>query len=157
MKTGFAVVLLFICLIGPATSAVDPYPFADPAQHARFRVLLEELRCLVCQNQTLSDSDADLAQDLRGQVYEMVSQGRSDTEIIDYMVARYGDFVLYRPPVKGTTYLLWVGPFLMLATGVWVLVRVVRRRTGGASSKAAMESQSATHVEGDVTESTTSK
>lgn len=157
MRTGFAVLLLYTCMLGPAASAVDPYPFSDPAHQARFRALLLELRCLVCQNQTLSDSDADLAQDLRGQVYEMVSQGRSDTEIVDYMVARYGDFVLYRPPVKGTTYLLWAGPFLLLATGMFVLVRVVRGRAGGVASRAAKETTSATHVEDDVTERTSPK
>jgi cytochrome c-type biogenesis protein CcmH len=149
MRTALATVLLFACLGGSATATVDPYPFADPTHQTRFKALLLELRCLVCQNQTLSDSDADLAQDLRQQVYEMVSQGRSDTEIIDYMVARYGDFVLYRPPVKGTTYLLWAGPFLLLATGLFVLVRVVGRRAAGASSSTLKETTSATHVEID--------
>jgi len=88
-----------------------------------------ELRCLVCQNQTIADSNAPLALDLRGQVREMVKRGDSQQQIIDYMTARYGDFVLYRPPVKSTTALLWFGPFVLLVVGVVVFVLVLRRRT----------------------------
>ena len=101
---------------------------ADPALEQRVMTLASELRCLVCQNQTLADSNAPLAEDLRNQVREKMRQGASDSEIVDYMVARYGDFVLYRPPLKLTTLLLWFGPLLLLAGGFAVLVRRVLRR-----------------------------
>jgi cytochrome c-type biogenesis protein CcmH len=94
----------------------------------RIRQLEEKLRCLVCQNQTLADSNAELAGDLRKQVRDQVAAGRSDEEIIAYLVQRYGDFVLYEPPFKATTALLWVGPFLLLAAGAGFLIVAVRRR-----------------------------
>ena len=90
--------------------------------------LAAELRCLVCQNQTIADSNAPLAEDLRNQVREKMRAGASDSEIVDYMVARYGDFVRYRPPFKTTTLLLWIGPLLLLAAGFLVLLRRVLRR-----------------------------
>jgi cytochrome c-type biogenesis protein CcmH len=95
---------------------------------ARIRQLEEKLRCLVCQNQSLADSGAELAGDLRRQVREQVAAGKTDEQVIDYLVQRYGDFVRYDPPFKATTALLWVGPFLLLAAGAGVLVVVVRRR-----------------------------
>jgi len=101
---------------------------ADPALEHRVMTLASELRCLVCQNQTIADSSAPLAEDLRNQVREKMRQGSSDSEILAYMVARYGDFVLYRPPLKLTTVLLWFGPLLLLAGGFFVLVRRVLRR-----------------------------
>src|SRR5207245_7816342 len=101
---------------------------ADPALEQRVMTLAAELRCLVCQNQTIADSNAPLAEDLRNQVREKMRQGSSDSQIIDFMVERYGDFVLYRPPVKATTLLLWFGPLLLLAAGFVVLVRRVLRR-----------------------------
>ena len=93
-----------------------------------YKKLIEELRCLVCQNQNLAGSDAGLAQDLRKQVYKMINAGNSDEEILDFMVTRYGDFVLYRPPFKATTFLLWIGPFIILAIGMLVLIRFIRQR-----------------------------
>src|SRR5215467_13838206 len=90
--------------------------------------LAEELRCLVCQNQTLAESNAPLAEDLRNQLREQMRAGKSDKQVVDFLVDRYGDFVLYRPPLKATTFLLWFGPFLLLATGFAVLLRRVRRR-----------------------------
>src|SRR5262245_12342387 len=90
--------------------------------------LSEDLRCLVCQNQTLADSNAPLAEDLRNQVRERMREGKSDREVVDFLVERYGDFVLYRPPLKATTVLLWFGPFLLLVGGFFVLLRRVRRR-----------------------------
>ena len=90
--------------------------------------LASELRCLVCQNQTIADSNAPLAEDLRNQVREKMRGGASDSEIVDYMVARYGDFVLYRPPLKLTTALLWFGPLLLVVAGLLVLLRRLRRR-----------------------------
>ena len=100
----------------------------DPALERRVTALAHELRCLVCQNQTIADSNAPLAEDLRNQVREKMRQGSSDSEILAYMVARYGDFVLYRPPLKLTTVLLWFGPLLLLAGGFAVLLRRVLRR-----------------------------
>jgi cytochrome c-type biogenesis protein CcmH len=100
----------------------------DPALDQRVMALSNELRCLVCQNQTIADSNAPLAEDLRNQVREKMQQGASDSEIIDFMVARYGDFVLYRPPFKATTFLLWFGPLLLLAAGSIVLLRRLLRR-----------------------------
>ena len=121
--------LALLLAVGPSAQAtIETYTFETPAQEQRYKDLIDELRCLVCQNQNLADSDAELAQDLRRKTYEMIKAGKSDGEILDYMVQRYGDFVLYRPPLKGTTLALWVGPFLILAIGVGVLIRVITRR-----------------------------
>ncbi len=111
-----------------AHAVIETRTFADPAQEDRYKALINELRCLVCQNQNLADSNAELAKDLREQTYKMLTNGASDTEIVDYMVARYGDFVLYRPPFKSTTLALWIGPFILLALGILGLVIVIRRR-----------------------------
>jgi cytochrome c-type biogenesis protein CcmH len=109
--------------------------FETKAQEARYYELLGQLRCLVCQNQSLASSDADLAKDLRDEVYnQLVDKGKSNEAIIDYLVARYGDFVLYRPPFQPSTYLLWVGPFLLLVIGFAVLATVVRRRNRAAET-----------------------
>ena len=94
----------------------------------RVNALAAELRCLVCQNQTLADSNAPLAVDLRNQVREQLKAGKSEQDVIDFMVARYGDFVLYRPPLKASTLALWAGPFLILLGGVWLLARRIRGR-----------------------------
>ncbi len=109
--------------------AIDtPVEFENQADELRYNDLIEELRCLVCQNQSLADSHAGLAQDLRNEVFRMVVAGDSNKEIIEYLITRYGDFVLYRPPVKNTTYLLWFGPFLMLIVALFIIVRVIRVR-----------------------------
>ena len=109
-------------------SATEAAMAADPVAEKRLQALSEELRCLVCQNQTIADSNAELAQDLRREIRGMIKAGKSDHEIIDFMVARYGDFVLYRPPVKSATAFLWFGPGLILALGLYALVRYLRRR-----------------------------
>ena len=113
MRKLFASLLLSLAAAGAAAS--------DAALEKRAKALSEELRCLVCQNQTIADSNAELAVDLRKQVREQLAQGKSDEQVIDYMVGRYGDFVLYRPPVKETTWLLWFGPLLLLVGGVVAL------------------------------------
>jgi len=118
-----AVVLAAVAHAGEAVPVA-----ADPALEARVERLAVLLRCLVCQNQSLADSNAPLALDLKNQVREQLRAGASETQVIDFMTARYGDFVLYKPPVKGTTALLWAGPALMFAAGVGVLVIVLRRR-----------------------------
>jgi cytochrome c-type biogenesis protein CcmH len=100
----------------------------DPVLEEKVQGLAEVLRCLVCQNQNLADSHADLAIDLKNQVREMLKQGKSEKEVIDYMVARYGDFVLYKPPLKGTTWLLWGGPFMLFGGGLGALYLNIRRR-----------------------------
>jgi cytochrome c-type biogenesis protein CcmH len=102
---------------------------ADPVLEKRMLALAAELRCLVCQNQTIADSSAPLAEDLRRQVREMLARGESDKQIIDFMTQRYGDFVLYRPPLKGTTAALWFGPFVLLVGGLAVFIVVLRRRS----------------------------
>ena len=111
-----------------ASSATEAALAADPVAEKRLLKLSEELRCLVCQNQNIADSNAELAQDLRREIRTMIHDGKSDKEIVDFMVARYGDFVLYRPPLKGTTLLLWGGPLVLLALGLFLLVRYQRRR-----------------------------
>jgi cytochrome c-type biogenesis protein CcmH len=119
---------LAVLLSASGHAADTPLGFSDKARQAEFETLLEELRCLVCQNQSLADSHADLAQDLRQEVYRMLDEGRSRAEVLEFMVARYGDFVLYRPPVKNTTWLLWGAPLLLLV-GVAVVWRRAQSRT----------------------------
>ena len=121
--------LLAILLIPCLAAAEEAKPLAENQQaEARLKGLALELRCLVCQNQTLADSSAPLAEDLRREVREMIAKNMTDQEIIDFLVARYGDFVLYRPPLKATTMLLWLGPFLLLVVGGITLAVALRRR-----------------------------
>ena len=100
----------------------------DPDVDRRVQALAAELRCLVCQNQTLAESSAPLAIDMRNQIREQMKAGATDRDVVDFLVARYGDFVLYRPPLKASTVALWTGPFVMLAFGAWLLLRRIRRR-----------------------------
>ena len=126
MRAALAALLLAFAALawGQAEEVAKP----DPAVEARLKGLAEELRCLVCQNQTIADSSAPLALDLRNQIRTQIAQGRSDTQIRDYMVERYGDFVLYRPPFKATTALLWIGPFALVLLGAGIFLVLVRRR-----------------------------
>jgi cytochrome c-type biogenesis protein CcmH len=134
--------LLLVQLGAPARAADVPLEFNDPAMQDRYESLLEKLRCLVCQNENLAMSQADLAQDLREQIYHMMANGRSNQEIIDYLVARYGDFVLYDPPLQANTWLLWFGPFLFLLIGLVVMARFVRsRRTADAGEGGPRDSE----------------
>lgn len=118
--------LLFSVLLLFAAAAMGQGQ--DANLDRRVMNLAHELRCLVCQNETLADSQAPLAADLRNQIREQLAAGKSEREVVDFLVARYGDFVLYRPPLKATTVLLWTGPFLFLAFGAFLLVRFVRGR-----------------------------
>ncbi len=126
---------------GPVKTEVDLPPLSE-ADQTRMKALEEELRCLVCQNQTLADSNAELAGDLRNQVHELVASGRTDDQIKEYLVARYGDFVLYRPPVQRNTALLWGGPFALLAIGAasWLVIQRRQKRAVEQNAEAQKES-----------------
>jgi len=120
---------LTLALLAQLAPAKDAVPLAaDPVAEKRLLKLSEELRCLVCQNQNIADSHAELAEDLRREIRGMIQAGKTDQEITDFMVARYGDFVLYRPPLKATTVILWTGPVLLMIFGVLLLLRYLRKR-----------------------------
>ena len=129
----FALLVLIQGALALPALAIDPLEFKDRAEETRFQALTRELRCLVCQNQDLADSDALLAQDLRREIFEMMRAGKSDAEIKTFLTQRYGDFVLYNPPVQANTWVLWFGPLVVLLLGAAVVVRVVRRRAGSAT------------------------
>ncbi|MCE9682604.1 cytochrome c-type biogenesis protein [Halomonas alkalisoli] len=142
MKPLLLMALLLLGVAASAQAAYEPREFREPAMAERYQSLMHELRCTVCQNQSLADSNAGLAQDLRREVYTLVNDGASEAEVIDFMVSRYGEFVLYRPPLRPATYLLWSGPFLLLLIGVVVLYLTARRSQVGhadASDPAAQE------------------
>jgi cytochrome c-type biogenesis protein CcmH len=138
-----AAVLACAGAFGQASEVARP----DPVTEQRLKDLAEELRCLVCQNQTIADSNATLAQDLRNQIRQQIAQGRSDEEIRTYMVERYGDFVLYRPPLKATTVVLWLGPLLLLVVGAGIFWRVVARRHEAPASSAPAAPEAARRAE----------
>lgn len=122
-------IILFLalqCTIGAHANEATPLA-EDPVVEQRLISIAEELRCLVCQNESLAGSRADLANDLRREVRTLIKSGKSDAEIKEYLVNRYGDFVLYRPPVKPTTWLLWFGPLLLLIGAIWLLVSIIKR------------------------------
>jgi len=130
----FVAGLLLALLALPVLAQVaDPAPlhFTSPSEEQRFHALVTELRCVMCQNQSLADSNAQIAHDLRREVLALMRQGRSDAQIRDYLVARYGEFVLYKPRIEEKTWLLWFGPALLLLAGGFVVARVVRRHAGG--------------------------
>ena len=135
----FAVSSLFATLPAHAQVGTDvaPLQFQDKAEEARFHALVAELRCVMCQNQSLADSNAQIAYDLRREVLDLMREGRSDAEIKEFLVARYGEFVLYRPRMEASTWLLWLGPALLLLAGGFVVARIVRKR--GATTPAAEE------------------
>jgi cytochrome c-type biogenesis protein CcmH len=124
----FALAILALSCLAFVAMAKDAQPAEDPQIEQRMKALTQQLRCLVCQNETLADSQADLAEDLRREIREQMKAGKTDQEILSFLTQRYGDFVLYNPPVKATTYLLWFGPFVLLLAGTAVLYRYVKRR-----------------------------
>lgn len=128
MKRAALILMLFSCLSLSIVAKEAQPSAADPVLEERVMKLSRELRCLVCQNETLADSRADLAEDLRGQIREQMKAGKSDKEIIAYLTDRYGKFILYNPPVDPTTYLLWFGPFILLLAGLLFLFRYLKQR-----------------------------
>jgi cytochrome c-type biogenesis protein CcmH len=123
---------IFLLMMSSSSYAVDTRQLSDPKQQESYETLTKELRCLVCQNQTIADSNADLAADLRRQVSEMLQQGKSEQEIIRFMTDRYGDFVLYKPPFEGKTSLLWIAPVVFLLMGLITVFFVIRRKKAAA-------------------------
>jgi cytochrome c-type biogenesis protein CcmH len=136
--------LLAALLAGGAAVAKDAAPLAqDPAVEQRMLSITEEMRCLVCQNESIAASQADLAGDLRKEIREQIRQGKTDAQIRDYMVARYGDFVLYRPRVSPKTYLLWAGPFVLMVAGVVILLVYMRRRNRALAAEEQLTEEEA--------------
>ena len=135
MKTLIASLLLLAGLVcaGQARAAIDVYTFESDAQEQTFRELTKELRCPKCQNQDIADSNAGLAKDLRDKTYQMVREGKEKQEVVDYMVARYGNFILYNPPLMASTLILWLGPLLVIVIGVGMVVVRSRRRPAAAT------------------------
>jgi cytochrome c-type biogenesis protein CcmH len=127
MRT-FAVSLAFLLFVAPALAIDTDKAFDDPELQARYEHIIEEVRCLKCQNQSIKDSNAFLAGDLRREIRRMLSEGKSDDEIYDFLVARYGEFALYRPRMSGKTLVLWIAPLALLLGGGFVLVNILRRR-----------------------------
>lgn len=133
--------LLLLCLAALASPAFaqvsdrSPIEFRDALEEKRFRSLTHELRCVMCQNQSLADSDAQIAVDLRREIITLLREGRSDQEIRDFLVARYGEFVLYKPGISPATWLLWFGPLLILAAGGWTLWRTARAHAKATSAE----------------------
>ncbi|MBA4287582.1 MAG: cytochrome c-type biogenesis protein CcmH [Pseudomonas sp.] len=136
MKAWISIALLTAVLAGSVQAAIDTYEFDSEADRQRYRTLVEELRCPKCQNQNIADSDAPIAMDLREQIFRMLEKGESDQQIVDFLVSRYGDFVLYKPPVTGRTLLLWYGPAIFLGAGFVLLGFIVLRRRGSSATAA---------------------
>jgi cytochrome c-type biogenesis protein CcmH len=135
MKRWLAAMLLGLSMAGMAQAAIDTYQFASEAERVRFRTLTQELRCPKCQNQDIADSNAPIAADLRREIFRMLGEGKSDPQIIEFMVDRYGDFVRYKPALSSRTALLWFGPAALLLGGVVMILLIVRRRRlAGANS-----------------------
>lgn len=147
MKSWFLIVMLWLPL--SSWAAIDTYEFKDEATRERFTSLVAELRCPKCQNQNLADSNSPIAKDLRNEVYRMLQQGLPDGEIKDFMVARYGEFVLYRPRVQESTYVLWYGPFVLLAFGLVVILLLVKRRSRRVDVVSAAEEPAASELESE--------
>ncbi len=133
--------LTALCFIQPALPSPAAPLAEDPVIEQRFNHIAEELRCLVCQNESLAGSRAELAMDLKREVRDLIKAGKTDAQVKEFLVTRYGDFVLYRPPLKPTTYLLWAGPFALQLVGIALLVRYLRRRNRKDGRKALSEAE----------------
>ncbi|MBT3030650.1 MAG: cytochrome c-type biogenesis protein CcmH [Candidatus Thiodiazotropha endolucinida] len=137
-------VLIFTLLLAlPAVQAATlaDYSFDEPGKAEDFRDIIEEMRCLVCQNESLAGSNAELAIDLRNEIYEMMKSGQEKEDIINFMVARYGDFVLYSPPLKPTTYPIWFGPLIVFLVGGVVLFRILKRKSVARETELSTEEE----------------
>ena len=142
MKRLLAAAALGLALTGIAHAAIDTYEFANDAERERFRDLTTELRCPKCQNQDIADSNAPIAADLRKQIYTQMAVGKSNQQIVDYMVDRYGEFVRYKPEVSERTWLLWFGPAALLGLGVIIIgAIVVRRRRPAAATSTTLSAE----------------
>jgi len=149
---------VLVTLSSAHAASLQTYTFDDPSKEALFRELISEIRCPKCQNQTIADSDAPLAKDLRDRTYLMVQEGATKQEVIDYMVARYGDFAYYRPPVQTSTLVLWLGPLVVIVVGAGVILWRVRSRTNtdiglSAEEQAQLAKLRATNTGGNADES----
>lgn len=130
----------------PAMAAIDVYEFSEPKQEALFHELTKELRCPKCQNQDISDSESELAKDLRDKTYAMLLEGKSKQEVVDYMVARYGNFILYKPPVMASTLILWISPILVVLIGfIIVVVRTRNKPHHSIDNELSIEEQQRLH------------
>ncbi|WP_286263196.1 cytochrome c-type biogenesis protein [Thalassotalea atypica] len=129
IKAILILVAVFLTTLAVNATPSDTHSFDDPVTEKRYRELIKELRCPKCQNQNLADSNSQISIDLRNEVYRMLNEGKADMEITDYMVDRYGEFVLYRPRVSSLTYILWFAPAILLLIGVIVVVSIARRKT----------------------------
>ena len=137
----FFIFLILVIQVNFSHASVEFRTFERAELEARYNILIDELRCLVCQNQNLKGSNSDLAKDMRNKVYEMISAGNTNKEIADYMVSRYGDFVLYKPPFKSTTLVLWLGPLLFFIIALVTVIRVIQQRNKADSIEELSEEQ----------------
>jgi cytochrome c-type biogenesis protein CcmH len=150
MRAAMRMLMLTLLLVASAAvaQAIEPLPFKDHAQELRFQQLTAQLRCPMCQNETLADSNAPIARDLRNQIFQLMQHGQTDAQIKQYLVDRYSQFVLYDPPVARNTWFLWFGPLLMLLVGAAVVAVTIRKRSR-ATSPAASSTDSFNTAEGD--------
>ena len=139
--TSLILTLQLAFLVSANAAPTDTYEFSDPVTELRYKSLTKELRCPKCQNQNLADSNSMQAGDLRREIYNMLMEGKSDGEIVDFMVYRYGDFVLYRPKVNSLTYVLWFGPAALVLLGIVVIIFVLRRKTTTADKTSLTDEQ----------------
>ena len=139
--------LLLLASIAPfaVEARIEAHDFENPQQEATYNKLVNELRCLVCQNQNLADSNAELAQDMRLKTYRMVVDGKNEKEIVDFMVSRYGDFVMYRPPLKSTTVFLWFGPLVLIFVAATIVIVFVRKQKCSAVEEISEQQQQRAH------------
>lgn len=146
--------LTLVCSPLVGASNIEVYKFESKDREEIYKELTEELRCLVCQNQNIADSNAELAQDMRAKTYQLIKSGKSKAEIADYMSERYGDFVLYKPPFKASTAVLWIAPFLVFLLGVFLMLRSIRQRRSENEEKTLDNSklQEASRLLGDTSD-----
>lgn len=143
MRLCSVLILLMSLWVAPTQAAIDVYEFSSPEQEKVFHQLTRELRCPKCQNQDIADSDAELAKDLRDKTYVMLHEGNSKQDVIDYMVARYGNFILYKPPFMASTMILWFGPVIVILLGIFLVIRRTRKQPRNLADNALSAEQQA--------------